>query len=203
MTALPNRNRRAELREATRREILDFAWDIARTEGLASLTLREVAQRMGMRPPSLYTHFESKNAIYDAMFGESWQQLLDAFAQLVTPGNDRKALLHEAELFFEFATSDLARYQLMNQRTIPGFTPTPQAYAPSVEAYDRLRESMRIKGVRSESDLDLWTGLLAGCVDQQLANDPGGRRWRRQLVRIVDMFCDEVGVAGPRLRRTR
>ena len=26
-----------------------------------------------MRAPSLYTHFESKNAIYDAMFGQAWR----------------------------------------------------------------------------------------------------------------------------------
>ena len=25
-----------------------------------------------MRAPSLYTHFESKHAIYDAMFGQAW-----------------------------------------------------------------------------------------------------------------------------------
>lgn len=40
-------------------------------------------------------------------------------------------------------------------------------------------------------------------IDQQLANDPGGTRWRRQLPRLVDMYCEEVGVPGPRLRRTR
>jgi AcrR family transcriptional regulator len=203
MTALPNRDRRAERREATRREILDIAWVIARRDGLGALTLREVADRMGMRPPSLYSHFDSKNAVYDAMFADSWQQLIDAYAHLRAPGSDRKALLMEAEIFFDFATSDLARYQLMNQRTIPDFAPSDHAYTRSVAAYDQLRDGMRAKGVRSQADLDLWTALLGGCVDQQLANDPGGARWRRQLPRLVDMFCDEVGVPGPRLRRTR
>jgi Bacterial regulatory proteins, tetR family len=33
-------------------------------------TLRALAERVGMRGPSLYTHFESKNAIYDAMCTE-------------------------------------------------------------------------------------------------------------------------------------
>ena len=77
MTALPNRDRLAERREATRREILDAAWEIAHRDGLAALTLRAVAERIGMRSPSLYTHFESKNAIYDAMFGQAWQRLLE------------------------------------------------------------------------------------------------------------------------------
>jgi hypothetical protein len=51
MSALPNRDRRAERREATRREILDTAWQIARQEGLSAVTLREVAGLIGMRSP--------------------------------------------------------------------------------------------------------------------------------------------------------
>src|SRR5215469_14809148 len=75
MSALPNRDRRAERREATRREIVDAAWQIARRDGLSAVTLREVAGRIGMRSPSLYSHFDSKNAIYDAMFAEAWGEL--------------------------------------------------------------------------------------------------------------------------------
>ena len=58
-------------------EILDAAWDTARQNSLAGLTLREVAERVGMQPPSLYSHFASKNAIYDAMFEQAWRTLLD------------------------------------------------------------------------------------------------------------------------------
>ena len=204
MTALPNRDRRAERREATRREILDAAWEIARRDGLAAVTLREVAARIGMRSPSLYSHFESKKAIYDAMFAESWAELTDAFDRLgAPPAAHRKAMLAEAEGFFDFATADLARYQLMNQRTIPDFTPSEPAFQVAVESYDRMRVALRARGVRTQADLDLWTAMLGGFVDQQLANEPGGTRWRRQLPRLVDMYCDEVGMPGPRLRRTR
>ena len=32
-----------------------------------------------MRSPSLYSHFDSKNAIYDAMFAEAWTELAAMF----------------------------------------------------------------------------------------------------------------------------
>jgi AcrR family transcriptional regulator len=202
VTALPNRDRRAERRSATRREILDAAWEIARDEGLSAVTVREVAARIGMRSPSLYSHVDSKNAIYDAMFAEAWEELAAEFDALGRrPAGARRALLEQARTFFDFAACDLARYQLMNQRTIPDFTPSEQAVAVSTAVYERMRELMRARGVRSQADLDLWTALLGGFVDQQLANDPGGVRWRRQLPRLVDMYCDEVGIPGPRLRR--
>ena len=203
MSALPNRDRRAERREATRREILDAAWEIARREGLSAVTLREVAGRIGMRSPSLYSHFDSKNAIYDAMFAQAWGELRDEFDAMPQPAAHRRSMLAQAELFFDFAVADLARYQLMNQRTIPGFRPSPEAYAVSIAAYERMQRMLRRCGVRAREDLDLWTAITGGFVDQQLANDPGGNRWRRQLPRLVDMYCDEVGVPGPQLRRTR
>src|SRR4051812_5336113 len=121
MTALPNRDRRAERREATRREIVDAAWSIARRDGLASVTLREVGELVGMRAPSLYSHFESKNAIYDAMFAESWRECVRIFDEIEFPAAPRAALLLEGETYFDFSTADLARYQLMNERIIHDF----------------------------------------------------------------------------------
>ena len=91
----------------------------------------------------------------------------------------------------------------MNQRTIPGFRPSEEAYNESLAAYEWFRAAMARRGVREQADLDLWTATLGGFVDQQLANDPGGSRWRRQLPRVVDMYCDEVGIPGPQLRGNR
>jgi AcrR family transcriptional regulator len=157
-----------------------------------------------MRSPSLYSHFDAKNAIYDAMFAEAWGQLCAVFDILEPlPAAHRRAILAMAEAFFDFAVADLARYQLMNQRTIPDFRPSGEAYAASIAAYERMRAVLRRCGVRSQADLDLCTAMIGGFVDQQLANDPGGTRWRRQLPRLVDMYCNEVDVPGPPLRRTR
>ena len=67
-------------RDATRARILDAAWDLARRDGLAAITLREVARQVGMRAPSLYTYFPSKNAMYDAMYTEAARQLAGTLA---------------------------------------------------------------------------------------------------------------------------
>ena len=58
-------------RESARQEILAAAWEAAHEHGLGALTLRDVAARVGMRAPSLYWHFDSKTALYDAMFGQA------------------------------------------------------------------------------------------------------------------------------------
>jgi AcrR family transcriptional regulator len=129
----PNVNRKALRRERSRREILDAAWQVARDRGLTALTLRDVADRVGMRAPSLYSHFDSKHAIYDAMYGEAWATYEEATGSARTAlTDDMRAAAHLiVRGFFDFAVADPVRYQLMNQRTIPGFEPSPESYAPS------------------------------------------------------------------------
>jgi AcrR family transcriptional regulator len=198
----PIRDRRSERRAATRGEILDAAWAIAREKGLAELTLREVGARIGLRGPSLYSYFDSKDAIYDAMFGQAWSECLAVFDELAPrlPRSPRGTLKAVARAFFDFAAADLARHQLMNQRTIPGFVPSAAAYGPAVQVLERARAYLGACGVHRADHFDLYTALVGGLVDAQQANDPGGDRWSLLLDQAMDMFADHAGL--PRSRRS-
>lgn len=204
MLGTPTRDRKAERREATRREILAAAWEIARESGLDHVTLRDVAARVGMRAPSLYSHFDSKLAIYDAMFGQAWSTYEESLPAMeaALPEHPRAALRGIARHFYEYAVADLARYQLMNQRVIPGFQPTPEAYAPSVRVLEHAREVVCHLGEISADDFEIWIAILAGVVNQHHANDAGGTRHARLLDRAVDMWADAVGLpAEPKSTR--
>jgi AcrR family transcriptional regulator len=185
-----------ERRESTRREILDAAWTLARERGLSGLTLREVAAVVGMRAPSLYTHFPSRNAIIDAMFGQAWDECAQALGGVSTNQSlaARDWLHRSAREFFDFCVKDPVRNQLMNQRSVPGFVPSPESYAPSVAVMQHLTADMAFYGVTRREDIDLYTALVGGLIDAQLANDPGGDRWRRLLDRAVTMYADNVGL---------
>ena len=200
MLGTPTRDRQSERRKAARQEIVDAAWAVAREKGLADLTLRDVAERVGMQAPSLYSHFASKNAIYDAMFGQAWaeyeQVALEGAARL--PAAPRARITAKILQFFDFAVADLARYQLMNQRTIPGFEPSPESYAPSERAMKRDLDDLAAMGITDRGDIEILFALNAGLVDQQLANDPGGDSRRRLVKRAVEMWADGVGLAPTR-----
>jgi AcrR family transcriptional regulator len=202
MVVEPTRDRRAERREATRAEILEAAWELARTQGLAGMSLRDLARKIGMRPPSLYWYFESKQAIYDEMFAEGNRQLLARMADQHWP-EDPRAILHlSAKVFVEFSAEDVERYQLLFQRTVPDFEPSPEAYALAVEVFDQMRARFAAAGLDDPAHLDIWTALVAGLSAQQTANDPGGRRWLRLIDEVVDMYTDHVlGKERPRRRR--
>jgi AcrR family transcriptional regulator len=196
MLDTPNVDRPSRRREQTRREIVDAAWEVARTAGLPGVTLRDVAARVGMRAPSLYSHFESKHAIYDAMFGEAWsayEQVKLAEESGLT--DDLRQCAHLiARTFFDFAVADPARYQLMNQRLIPGFEPSPDSYAPAVRVLEAGHQIARDRGLADPDDFILLSAIVTGLIDQQIANDPGGDRFARMLPRAVDMWADGVGL---------
>jgi AcrR family transcriptional regulator len=184
----PTRDRRAERREATKAEILDAAWGIVRAEGLAGLSLRDVARMVGMRAPSLYQYFDSKHAIYDAMFAQGYQQLLVHLVHDDIDKDPRARLRRRARMFIEFCVEDPARYQLLFQRTIPGFEPSAESYALAVESLTYTRTELGKAGLTEPANLDLWTAVVTGLTDQQISNDPGGDRWLRLVDEAVDML---------------
>ncbi|MEV6153499.1 TetR/AcrR family transcriptional regulator [Nonomuraea sp. NPDC052129] len=73
-------------------EILDAALAIADERGLDALTMRAVAERLGLTPMALYGYFRNKDELLDGLVGrllttlpegspgESWDQRLSAFA---------------------------------------------------------------------------------------------------------------------------
>jgi AcrR family transcriptional regulator len=184
---------RASRRASASERILAEAWAAAREHGLAALSLRDLARRLGMAAPSLYSYFDSKHALYDAMYADGWQTLLAV--ELPDPGPDlRTSLRRTTHVYVRWALEDPVRYQLLNQRTIPGFVPSPAAYAVAMEAYERLAVSLRALVEATQEDLDLLSAIVGGLINQQMANDPGGTRW----VRLVD---DAVDLLVPRLER--
>jgi AcrR family transcriptional regulator len=184
-------DRRRARHAATKQEIVDAAWRLARERGLAGWSLRDVAEAVGMRAPSLYVYFGSKNALYDAMFAEGCTALLRTIAPAAAQAQGRPAeeVLHvAATLFFDFCGEDPARYQLLFLRTLPGFEPSAESYALAQEVLDAVGRVFDTVGLGSAENLDLWTALTVGLVTQQLSNDPGGDRWRRLVDPAVSMF---------------
>ncbi len=68
--------------------IFDAALEIARTRGLAAVSMRAVAERVGVTPMALYRHVEDKDALLDGLVGR-----LLAEVRLPEPGRPwREAL---------------------------------------------------------------------------------------------------------------
>ena len=184
-------------REAARAKLLATAWEMVREDGLGALTLRQLAKRAGITTPTVYAYFDSKNAIFDAMFGEAAEVFAASRADLPDSGSVYENLVADARRWVEFCTSNVPRYQLLFQRPIPGFEPSPESYEPAVRALDLTREYFARNGVTDPRHIDMWTALTTGLVDQQISNEPGGDRWTRLIEDVVRMFLTHISTQPP------
>jgi AcrR family transcriptional regulator len=196
VSGITNIDRRTARRQETRAEIVEAAWELVREHGLAGLSLRDLGRRVNMRAQSLYSYFASKNDIYDAMFMEGYRAFTDGLARAASTESMHADPVTTAKetvrAFVEFCTTDPVRYQLLFQRTIPGFEPSAASWAVALDAYEQTRERLAEVGVHDQATFDLWTAVMTGLTDQQISNDPGGTRWAQLVDRAVDMLLLDI-----------
>jgi AcrR family transcriptional regulator len=179
-------DRRQRRRQETIDEVLRIAAGIMAEQGVAGLSIGEIARRMGIRPPSLYVYFPSKHALYDALFAQGAEAVLSALAaSIVVPpagaGTLEEILLDRADAFVRWSLEHAPYSQLLFWRPVPGFTPSPEAYQPAIRLLELSREQfaelqrrglMRADVPAGEIQRD-WTILISGVISQQLSNAPG------------------------------
>jgi TetR/AcrR family tetracycline transcriptional repressor len=59
----------------TRRAVVDRAMQLADEAGLDALTIRKLAQELGVTPMALYWHFRSKDELLDGMAERIWSEI--------------------------------------------------------------------------------------------------------------------------------
>lgn len=190
-------DRRQARHVAMRAQLVEAAWDLAREHGLAGVSQRMLADRVGLAQPSLYSYFASKNDMYDAMFCDGNEQLVRFMESLDLPADPREALLIACEKLVEWSTADAVRYQLLFQRTLPGFVPSEASYAMARRFYEGHRRRLEAAGVTGQPMMDVFVALQAGLMEAQLANEPGGDRWQRHVRWVIEMFLDRVSAGSP------
>jgi AcrR family transcriptional regulator len=174
-------DRASARRLATVEEALDHAAELLKSEGVGAVTVSEVARRMGLRAPSLYKYFPSRNAIYDAVFARGNREInasVDAAVRTARPGLDRMLAASRAVLRWAFANPGMA--QLMFWRPVPGFEPSAESFEPSQAMWLRFRADLMIAAQNGELDesadsddvLRLLTIVIAGITSQQMSNQP-------------------------------
>lgn len=186
------RDVRARRREQTRAEILEAAWRLSERHGIAGLSLRELAREVGMQAPSLYTYFDSKAAIYDAMFAAGYRELDAALGDIEVADDPVDALAGALAGYIAFCAANVPRYQLLFTRAVPDWAPSPAAYTASLASYERMTALLAEAGIEHREDIDLLTALASGMAAQQLANDPGGDRWHRLSRAAAEMLIAHV-----------
>lgn len=193
-------DRRSRRRQQTIDEILDVSVALMETEGVAALSLSAVARQLGMQPPSLYQYFPSKLAIYDALFQRGAEQVRDAQRAARDAAEPEHQLEAGMTAFSRWCIANQVLTQLLFWRTIPGFEPSPEAFAPAIEGLADVQSFFQQEvdtgrlhpAAAGEEGIALFTAMTAGVLSQQMANEPHATfedgRFMKLMPVVLEMF---------------
>ncbi|GGU77724.1 TetR family transcriptional regulator [Streptomyces filipinensis] len=99
------------------REIVAAARDLLEESGPALLTMRTLADRLGIRAPSLYKHFPDKHAVEVELTARMLQESAEALEAAETRAPGSLAALAEAYRVYALAHPHL--YRLATERPLP------------------------------------------------------------------------------------
>jgi AcrR family transcriptional regulator len=155
-----------------------------------------LARTLGIRPQSLAHYFPTKSALLDALFRDGFSEL-DRRLRTAGGNDPVDALIATVEAVLSFCAASPARYHLMLQRTVPGFTPTDGSHDIAMAALGQLLHRLSAAGITDPADVDVFRGLVNGLVAEQIANDPGGRRFIDRAEHAVRVFLAGVAATSP------
>jgi AcrR family transcriptional regulator len=125
----------------TRRAIIDTAARLFRERGFSDTTTRELGEAVGIRGPSIYHHFETKQDLLFGVCRESLRRLDQAMAQLPADGTPEERIrtlihIHVATIVRD---RDLHATMLIEMRALTG--ERRAAVVESRDAYEQLVRS--------------------------------------------------------------
>lgn len=90
----------------TKSRILDEALTLFSEKGYANVFVSEIAERVGIKAPSLYKHYKSKQAIFGAIIEEMHRRFLEQAKHLNIQGNNP---IVDAEIYSGLPEEELVR----------------------------------------------------------------------------------------------
>ena len=99
------------------RQVVSVARDLLETEGSDALTMRRLAEQMGIRAPSLYKHVPHKAALEAAIIADGFREAALAFEAATDGATDPLAALVDA--YRRFAAAHPHVYRLMTAGPLP------------------------------------------------------------------------------------
>jgi AcrR family transcriptional regulator len=103
---------------ARRDQIIEVAGALLERNGPDGVTMRAIADELGIRAPSLYKHIADKHELEVALIAEGFIQQAEAFEKATLAGDDHPALAI-ADAYRSWGLGHRHLYRLMNDQPLP------------------------------------------------------------------------------------
>jgi AcrR family transcriptional regulator len=97
----------------TRSRILSVASELYAKEGLSGLSMRKVAEKVGLTATAIYRHFEDKEALLQALGAEGFRLFGSYLWEALGEGTPEARLVRTGERYLRFALEQSRYYEVI------------------------------------------------------------------------------------------
>ena len=133
---------RDDARDLLRRNVVEAADHLLMTEGPEALTVRRIADELNASTKVLYSLFEGKDGLANALYLEGCARLRDAIGQVPLEGELRAYIVGCCRAYWAFAQANPGYYGVMFGNAIPHFEPDQESLATVTTAFGKLIETL-------------------------------------------------------------
>ena len=207
------RERREREREEVRTRILDAARELFASEGVESVTMRRIAEKIEYSPTAIYFHFKDKVALLAELCDCDFRAIAQQFTAIATIADPIERLRATGHAYVEFGLTNPSHYRVMfmTPKPPPSDTTTLHKGNPEEDSYAFLRltvEQAVSEGRLRAGDVDLlsqviWSGVhgvvsleIAKCNDDWVEWKPV--RERAKL--MIDVLVAGLATDSPKAK---
>jgi AcrR family transcriptional regulator len=192
MATEPARNRIAERKlrdkQARRAQIVSAARRIAELEGWPSVTVRRLSDEISYSQPVLYAHFDSREAILDAVAIEGFQEMGLALEEARKRTKRGSAIQSVAIAYLEFSASSPALYQAMFSLSLSVRFDDPTTPPELRFAFSQLLALFQQQSSNPEVLSELFWAALHGIAELTRTKRFPPSRQKQRVRTLVELF---------------
>lgn len=201
------RERREREREEIRTRILDAARELFANEGVESVTMRRIADRIEYSPTAIYFHFRDKDALLAELCDCDFRAFAHGFIAIAQIPDPVERLRAAGQAYVSFGLNNPSHYRLMfmtpktTESTLAKGNPEEDAYAFLKVIVVELMEQGRFRDGITDVDLAsqvIWSAVhglvsleIAKCKDEWVEWRPIEERSRGVVDMIVNGLLKE------------
>jgi len=197
------KERREREREEIRGLILDAARELFANEGVESVTMRRIADKIEYSPTAIYFHFRDKEALLAELCDSDFRAFAQGFTEIARIADPVERLRAAGLAYVDFGLNNPSHYRLMfmtpkpadPKSTVTKGNPEEDAYAFLKTVVGELMAAGRFRDEVTDPDLAaqvIWAGMhgvvsleIAKCNDEWVEWRPIAERTRIVIDMIV------------------
>lgn len=142
--------------------------------GLSRLTLAALAERLGVRQPSLYKHIDSMAGLHRDIAVQAKRDLGEVLARASAGRSGEEAIMAMSHAYRVWALSHPARYEASNRMPAPGDLEDEAVSVAAIQVIADVLTAYRLKGDDAVDAIRAFRSTLHGFVSYE---STGSFRW--------------------------